>query len=295
MPRRPLCSEKPSNGSWHAKQSLALLQPYIQINPPRTALWLSFDVDRPAGGLAWQEANLPQPAWSCTTRKNGYGHLVYGLEVPVCGNDLSNKAVRYLEAIKEGYRSKLGADLGFAGLLTKNPRHPDWLVEIGLQKLWTLGELAEYVTLPSTCFLFRQEKQVGGLGRNCDTFDRLRFWAYRAIGDYRKKGEENWAYATKEKLEQLNELNSPPLQSNELKHILKSVSKWVWTKYEGTNGRSNKLASDLGKLGGRPRTTTREAKPWVLAGIHRSTWYRRKQASGKLEANATKASDSPSF
>ena len=275
LPRRPLCTDQLSDGCWREPAARALERKYIQINPPQTALWLAFDVDRPAGGLAWQAANLPQPAWSCTTRKNGHGHLVYGLEMPVRGTDLSNKAVRYLEAVKEGYRRKLGADPGFAGVLTKNPRHPDWMVERGLQKLWTLGELAEYVDLPSTRFLsFRQHEVIGGLGRNCDTFDRLRFWAYRSIDGHRKNGQQDWECAVSEKLCNLNELNSPQLNGNELKHIARSVQTWVWNRYRGSGGRFNKLASELGKLGGRPRTTTKEGKPWDLAGVDRSTWYR---------------------
>lgn len=275
LPRRPLCTDQKSDGCWHEPAARALKRKYIQINPPQTALWLAFDVDRPAGGLAWQAANLPEPAWSCTTRTNGHGHLVYGLEMPIRGNDLSNKAVRYLEAIREGYRIKLGADPGFAGMLTKNPCHPDWVVERGLQKLWTLGELAEYVELPSSKFLvFRQNQELGGLGRNCDTFDRLRFWAYRVVGEFRKRGQKDWECAVQEKLFNLNELNSPPLNSNELKHIAKSVQTWVWNRYQGSGGRFNQLASDIGKLGGRPRTTTKDGKPWVLAGKERSTWYR---------------------
>jgi hypothetical protein len=201
--------------------------------------------------------------------------LVYGLEMPVRGDDLSNKAVRYLEAVKEGFRARLGGDQGYAGLLTKNPRHPDWLVERGLQKLWALGELAEYVELPSTKFLaFRQQNEIGGHGRNVDTFDRLRFWAYQAVGGYRSRGQQAWACAVHEKLDQLNGLNSVPLDQNELKHIARSVSAWVWNKYSGSGGRFNKLASDIGKLGGRPRTTTSGGRPWELAGIDRSTWYR---------------------
>lgn len=297
LPRRPLCTDDLKEGCWHEPQARALERKYIQLNPHRTTLWLSFDVDRPGGGLAWQDANLPPPAWSCTTPKNRHGHLVYGLSMPVRGNDLSNRAVRYLEAVKEGYRAKLGADPGFAGLLTKKPGHPDWITERGLQKLWSLAELGEYVQLPKLNLLtLRRTQELGGLGRNCDTFDRLRFWAYEAVDAYRPRGNDEWICAVEQKIGQLNELNSPPLQASELKHIGRSVAKWVWNNYSGGGGRFNKLASTLGKMGGRPRSTTAEGQPWTLAGIDRSTWYRhQKQASGKRAANATKASDIPLF
>jgi len=280
LPRRPLCTDNLTDGCWRERQDRAIARRYLQINPPGVALWLTFDVDRPAGGLAWEEAGLPPPAWSCTTRKNGHGHLAYGLEMPVRGNDLSNKAVRYLEALKEGFRRKLGGDPGYAGLLTKNPYHPDWLVERGLQKLWSLGELAEFVTLPNIGHLSLTNRPVDGLGRNVDTFDRLRFWAYKNIKNYRDIGLEAWTLEVYEKGHQLNQLNSPPLDSTELRAIVKSVAGWVWRTYTDQGGSFNTLASSRGKLGGRPKTTTAAGAPWVRAGISRATWYRR-QASGK--------------
>ena len=283
LPRRPLCTNHFNDGCWHEPRESAIQKRYLQINPPGVVLWLVFDIDRPAGGLAWQPAGLPPPAWSCTTRANGHGHVAYGLEMPVRGNDLADKAVRYLEAVKEGYRSRLGADPGFAGILTKNPNHPHWLVERGLQKLWTLGELAEFVPLPSTAaLLFREQQKLGGLGRNVDTFDRLRWWAYRAVGLYRDAGQGDWENAVHEKMQQLNELNVPPLSFGELKHIVRSVSKWVWHRYDGTGGSFNKLASIIGKMGGRPRTTTLSTSPWTDLGVSRATWYRQQKLNRKM-------------
>lgn len=287
LPRRPLCTDDfVNNGCRRRKQNKALEFQYLQINPPGVALWMLFDIDRPGGALAWDEEGLPQPAWSCTTRSNGHGHLAYALEIPVCGNNLANKAVRYHEAIKEGYRSRLGGDAGFTGILTKNPIHPSWIVERGLQKLWRLGELAEYVDLPSTKgLMFREQQQLGGLGRNVDTFDRLRWWAYRTISDYRSRGFDKWYQATEEKVFQLDELNSPSLSQNELGHIVKSVANWVWLKYNGAGGSFNTLASTLGKMGGRPRTTTLESKPWIDAGTSRATWYRHQKCNRQASDN----------
>ncbi len=295
LPRRPLCTDHLADGCWHERQEHAIQRRYLQINPPRTALWMAFDVDRPGGGLAWQDAGLPPPAWSCTTRTNGHGHLVYGLEVPVIGQDFANKSVRYLEAVREGYRSRLGGDPGFAGVLTKNPRHPDWLLERGVQKLWTLGELAEFVELPSVST--KKNQTEGGRGRNVDTFDRLRFWAYRNVSDQRLRGREAWANAVHRQAEKFNSLNAPGLNQREVAHIAKSVSLWVWERYTGASGAFNQLASEAGKQGGRPKTTTADGAPWVAAGVSRATWYRsqktQQQTSSNCAANETKASESP--
>ena len=277
LPRRPLCTDRLSDGCWHEPAARALARRYIQINPPKTALWMVFDIDRPGGAFAWENENLPQPAWSCTTKHNGHGHIVFGLEIPVVGNNLGSKQVRYFETVKEAYRARLGADPGFAGILTKNPVHTDWVVERGLQKLWTLGELAEYIELPNKSQA--RQSLVGGRGRNVDTFDRLRFWAYQAVSGSRDSGLQAWMRTVQFKVIELNQYNTPLLDMRELDQIAKSVSTWVWRNYTGSSNQLNQAASDRGKLGGRPRTTTKIGLPWVLAGVDRSTWYRHKRAT----------------
>jgi hypothetical protein len=202
--------------------------------------------------------------------------------MPVCGRNLANKAVRYLEAVKEGYRRRLGGDSGYAGVLTKNPHHPHWLVERGHQKLWSLSELAEYVALPSSRdLLLGQQPDFEVFGRNVATFDRLRFWAYKAVDAFRHRGRgrDSWAEAVAVKAHQLNELNAPPLDHGELRHIVRSVAVWVWLHYDGSGGAFNELASQLGKLGGRPKTTTKSGLPWVDEGTSRATWYRDQKAN----------------
>lgn len=232
---------------------------------------MAFDVDRPAGGLAWQPEGLPPPAWSCTTRGNGHGHIVYGLSVPVVGRDLAERQVRYYEAVYEAFRVRLGADPAYTRAITKNPSHPQWLVERGLGKLWTLGELAEYVKLPRLQFRPGQAPE-GGLGRNIDTFDRLRFWAYTRVDAARQGGSlDAWRGVCDEKVQEFDQLNVPPLGWSETKHISKSVATWTWTEYDGAGGvgGKNRLAQQLGKLGGRPG----HGKPWEALGIGRSQWF----------------------
>lgn len=208
------------------------------------------------------------------------------MPVKNCSN-LASRSVRFLEAVKEAYRRRLDGDPGYTGTLTKNPRHPDWMVERGLQKLWLLDELAEYVELPRLRLRPGDEPQ-GGLGRNVDSFDRLRYWAYPRVASFRDRGPggfDAWRAAIDQKMAALDGLNMPPLGEREFKHIAKSVSMWTWKNYTGSGGEFNQHASDCGKLGGRPRTVLLpdEDKPWLAAGVDRSTWYRhqQRQVSGK--------------
>lgn len=272
LPRKPSCSTDPKqHGIWARARSSALKHEYIQLDPPGVRLWMVFDVDRPAGGLEWQSAGLPPPAWSCTNRDNGHGHIVYGLSAPVVGRDLANRPVRYYEAVYEAYRTRLGADPAYARVITKNPAHAQWLVERGPSKLWTLGELADYVTLPRLQFRPGQAPK-GGLGRNCDTFDQLRFWAYVRVDAARQAGSfDAWRTACDQKVQELDQLNTPPLGWSEIKHISKSVATWTWRHYDGASGSGgpNRLAQQLGSLGGRPG----HGSPWLALGISRRQWF----------------------
>jgi hypothetical protein len=60
--------------------------------------------------------------------------------------------------------------------------HPHWITSIVQPESYSLGQLAEYLDLEA----YNRPGSVAltGLGRNCDTFDRLRLWAYRNIGNY---------------------------------------------------------------------------------------------------------------
>lgn len=277
LPKKPSCSTDPkAYGLWTRVRSSALRHQYIQLDPPGVRLWMAFDVDRPGGALEWQSAGLPPPAWSCTTRnekhgRTGHGHIVYGLSVPVVGRDMADHPVRYYEAVYEAYRGRLGADPAYTQTLTKNPINDQWLVVRGLSRLWTLGELAEYVQLPRLQFRAGKEPE-GGMGRNIDTFDRLRFWAYPRVYAARQSGSlEAWRAACDEKVQELDQLNMPPMGWSETKHISKSVATWTWQEYDGTSGtgKVNRYAQQLGKLGGRPS----HGEPWKALGISRRQWF----------------------
>ncbi|MFM6960840.1 MAG: replication initiation protein [Schleiferiaceae bacterium] len=142
------------------------------------------------------------------------------------------KPLRYLAAVEEGLRAKLGADEGFAGLMCKTPHHTAWRTfEARFEAVYDLGELAEWVDLPS-----KPPKRLGirrGIGRNVELFDRLRAWAYRWLADYKPAGNfERWAAAVLGQCEKYNDF-AQPLQIAEVRSTAKSVAKWTWQKYTG--------------------------------------------------------------
>lgn len=232
-PRKPYCSE---NKGAHNIRSLrhALKRPYIQANPPHLRIWSIFDVDRPAAALAWEDANLPPPAWAAVDRETTRGHLVWGLSVPVLVDspDMRQGPMRYLCAVEAAFRAKLDADSGFSGLMTKNPAHPRWRVLRGPQQAYELAELAEWVDLPK--HLPKKKPEEIGLGRNVTVFEWLRQYAYRHIRYY-KQDVRNfvlWQSHLNCKALQRNGDFTHPLQGNEVWHIAKSVSKWTWRQFD---------------------------------------------------------------
>ena len=140
-PRRPYCTDDFEQGVRIRSLKQALNRCYIQANPPHLRVWSIYDIDRPAGGLAWEDANLPPPSWTTVNKTNGHAHLVYGLRVPVLTSSMEARQapLRYLNAVEAAFRAKLDSDDGYSGLITKNPAHPLWWTICGPELAYELG------------------------------------------------------------------------------------------------------------------------------------------------------------
>ncbi|CAG23627.1 hypothetical RepA protein [Photobacterium profundum SS9] len=94
---------------------------------------------------------------------------------------LLSEPIRYAAAIQSAFMQRLQADEGYAGLITKNPLHPHWQTECWTEDGYSLDYLTDFVDIrnhPKT------GRGASGLGRNSDTFDNVRHWAYTAIREY---------------------------------------------------------------------------------------------------------------
>lgn len=226
---RPYCMEGKEEGMLILPKAKACLMPLIQYNTPRTVFALCFDIDRELAHEAAYEANIPQPSLIVTNMKNGHAHLYYNLKTPVHRLDCKSfRPVRYLAAIQYGMREALQADAGHSGLIGKTPYHPAWRTrEPYSPALYELGELAEYVNLPTKI------PRLGireGIGRNVEIFDRLRFWAYKWVGEYKQRTQ--WENAVLSRAPYYN-VFPVPLGPREVDGIAKSVARWVWQRYTG--------------------------------------------------------------
>ena len=242
------------------------------------------DIDRAGAAIAWEDAHLPAPAWAAVNRLNGHAHLAWGLRAPVLTGEGGRDApLRYLTTLETAYRSMLGADAGYAGVITKNPLHPLWRLLRGPNYYYELSELAEYVP-DLNKYTYRGNKRLEevGLGRNCALFDRLRIWSYKAVRAYR--GKRNYILWSAEAYGKALEINGDfavPLDAREAYHVAKSVAKWVWKNDADALKKFVAKQAFKGKRGGLKSGETRrqgsvtEAAPWLSEGLSRATWYRR--------------------
>lgn len=272
LPFNPYCTNDPKSGLVIRVANIALTHRHIQPNQPQKLAWLIFDVDREGGAFAWEWALLPPPTIAVSNPKNGHAHLFYGLVVPVGLSALSRDApIRLAAAIQNAFTIKLKADPGYAGLISKNPLHGNWK-SIFTPALYDLHELAEYISLQRN----KEKLEVFGLGRNCTLFDELRTWAYSWVMEYKRNGSgiEHWCSAIQARAEKANSFRIP-LSQNEVRTVARSVAKWTWHHFN--ENEFSKIQSARGKLGGRPKTTTKNSLPWEDMGVSRATYYRRQK------------------
>nr|WP_323368286.1 replication initiation protein [Aeromonas hydrophila] len=179
-------------------------------------------------------SGLPAPHWISVNRTNGHAHIGYMLATPVARTSAARqKPLRYLAAIEHVLAKRLGADMGYSGLITKNPTHSDWLTVWHQIEPYSLDYLAEFCPdADLAAYSRRSRKEVGGLGRNVTVFDNVREWAYSSVRAYwRPNGYEAWADAVRSACESANAFGREqggPLPVSEIKATAKSIARWVW-------------------------------------------------------------------
>ena len=260
LPRRAYATDTLSSGIRLLPAPVAVQKRHIQANPPTSACWLLFDVDRADAALRWEDVGLPAPTWVARNPANGHAHLAYGLAVPVATSDAARAGpLRLAAAIQAAFTAQLGADVHYTGLITKNPLHPSWDVAWhcrGEHDLYALHDLAEFVTLGRKT----APESTGALGRNCALFDALRLWAYKAVRAYFKPGGlADWQAAVHAHARVHNRF-TVPLPESEVRAIARSVAKWVWQRFTPAEFRAKQ-----GKRGRRKGEAVRVA---MLPVVH---------------------------
>jgi len=293
LPNKPYFSDDLHFGVRIAGKERAILAKYIQFNQPHAMFWLGFDVDRIGAAIDWSDRNAPAPTLSITNPENGHAHLLYALKTSIrTAPDGKMKPLKYAAAVENALCKKLDADVGYSGLICKNPNHGHWKIAVWQPELYTLDWLADSLDLNAA-----NDKEIiadYGLGRNCTLFDKTRKWAYRAIRQGWPEYSQ-WLRACYERAGVYNLQFPSPLDDGEVMGIAKSIAKWTNTQFSKDSfidyvlmTHSSDIQAIRGKKGveassggGRQKgsivlTSERTLKPWVNLGISRSSYYRRK-------------------
>ena len=226
IPNKPYCTNNFVHGLKIRERESALTHKYVQYQiKNKITGWLAFDLDYEGAAFAASDANLPQPSITTINPKNGHAHLLYKLSTPIATSERSKRApISYLNAIKKAYQARLGADIGFAELITKNPLNDGWRT-ICENKSYDLSTLAEFVELPKLT-LAVPVSELAGLGRNCSIFDSVRQIGYKIVFSHHDLASFS---ATIESLcQSQNASFSSCLNYKEIKQIAKSISNWIW-------------------------------------------------------------------
>lgn len=257
----------------------AIAARYIQPNGPTHRYWLVYDVDRSGAAMDWDDRGAPPPTITAQNPENGHAHLIYGLEVAVrTAPDGKPGPLRYAAAVDCSLRSILEADQGYAGLICKNPLHPFWRVTEWESRLYELGDLDSWLDLEQ--YGDRRKRLPDyGLGRNCNLFERLRHWAYRAIRqgwpDY-----ERWHEAVLTRARAYNDFETP-LPDSEVRASAKSVARYTHRNFSAASFSAWQAAQGRkgGVRSGEVRRVGSEAdsQPWTALGISRRMYYYRKK------------------
>lgn len=235
LSKKPYCSDNLEHGLIVRSLKNALEKRYIQHNQPNSKLWLVYDIDRPtAPEELTDDLNLPAPHIFVQNPKNQHAHAFYGLQVPVHFNESSSKAaIRFAGALDAGLTAKMDADASYSGLICKNPLNQHWKTWYANHAHYELSEIAEYIDLSPYKDRRRALPDVG-LARNCNLFEHLRTWSYRAI----RQGWPNWeqwlnACETRALGYNINLDNGGkgPLELLEVRHISKSVANWTYRNF----------------------------------------------------------------
>lgn len=283
LSRRPYATDDPRTGIRRMSRTQALTRRYLEHSPQALLGMLVVDVDHPDAlvrALGLPRAH-PEPSWIAETPATGRGHVGWVLVSPVCRTEYRRQSPLILASrIEEGLRQSLDGDVGFAGLMTKNPTHPDWHVTWAREEPYDLAELASGLVegLGALPPLSNRPDRRRGLGRNVDLFDELRRWAYGARRRYAQRRE--WGEVVLAHAVTYNAVFPVPLDLGEVGAIAKSVAKWVWDRPEFTEDGFRAEQGRRGHKGGSANTPAQQAAR--AASPRRRTKLDRNEAAREL-------------
>ena len=253
---------------------------------------------------------LPEPSWTVVNRRNGHSHPCWCLATPIHLNrESSLPPQKAMARISEFYRGRIGADDAYAGILVRNPyRGRGGKCYWGRARPYSLDELAEVV--PAT---YRGvPRPVTKIGRNVGLFRALMKWAgspankeaplYPVASGINKEfetplpaGEVQWVVKSVARYRarwirdgKYSSNSDSAVQAQRgrasgkarRKRVAERNARIVQAQQDGKTQKAiaaefNVNQATVSRVLAAGRVpSVEQRKPWVEAGISRSTWYR---------------------
>jgi hypothetical protein len=200
--------------------AIALKKPYIQANPLNSFEWIILDIDHEN---TYIDDLSVKPNIIVYNKDNNKAHYYFKIKAVHNNDQSSYKALEYYQAVKYGLNILLGGDLAFTQTLSKNPLATEHFRVLEVHnKEYELSELAEYCELVPKYrikAITDVSERAEILGRNQSIFDVVRVEAY--------KMNEPTEEQIRAIADSYNNNLTNPLDTQEIKHIAKSIAKYV--------------------------------------------------------------------
>jgi len=292
LPKKPYCTNDLSQGLLIRPKEMAVKFKYLQPDHPYYQNYLILDLDYESSliEILYSMTGVPLPNLLVENKENGRSHIFFNLKTPIYKTNASKlKPIIYANAVLRRLQSLFNADIGYSGLIAKNPIHEQWRAYTLRDKPYSLNELASKLEIDwkEANKPIKQNEAIG-LGRNCYVFHTARFWAYRAVRDFRGKTYNQWLQTVIDHCLKLNEGITEPMQYGEVKGIAKSISRYCWKRDAYCYQEFIQRQAYKGALGGAKSKRTPMAdseattKPWEAMGISRA-WYYKQKKSGRIK------------
>lgn len=236
FPTKPFATDKLSNGISRNSRNNALTKQFIETNTSshRNLMVIDFDNDDAMNiikSMVFDDEIIPCPAFVTVNPFTGHAHVGYFID----GFAVTNKQKYLLEVLRRKLTIMIGGDPYYTGMIMRNPESPNNSKEYFQVHNYTFAELLEWtasVNIEGSVF-DSKELTEQGTGRNTNTFNKARKWAYKAYYDALKAGSER--YFPEVLLSYVHELNetqnSTPLPLSEVRSIVRSVLQFLKKRF----------------------------------------------------------------
>lgn len=280
LPPKPYHTNNYTFGKQVGSLRSALKSNYLQPNSLTHKYFIILDLDSDTSVLDWTDKGLPPPHLIVRNLHNGRSHMTYILNTSV-KIDVSGrlKPLKYCSDVEHGLAVRVGADMNYNGLLTKNPFNSSSFKTLSFaDQPYDLDYLAEFVD-KDLVKKQREAKKKRNIedgfasGRNCTLFDNLRVWAYN---NWQHHHPAELQSVIHEQAEQFNNFECQ-LGRREVDTIADSVYRFISRNF--SMERLNELKSERAKQSrqkSKGNVIYTGEKPWEAEGVSSSTYYYRK-------------------